>query len=141
MSYGDVMRAAAKGDAAKFLPFAPRLDIWYRSNKLKGTLPGKYSSASLVDIIDDLGVGFNTMIPDFLDFDDESDYIHRGLGLLTSAASNTHKIKLHNVEYTAQELASGLKVTYKTPYGEVYNITRLDDGMLSQGITAAAVVK
>lgn len=141
MSYRDVMLSAVKGEAADFLPFAPRLDIWYRSNKLRGTLPKEYENASLIDVIDDLGVGFNTMIPDFLDCDYESDWVHRGLGLLTSATSNTHRIILHNVDYTAEELPEGLKVTYKTPYGEVYNITRLDDDMMSQGITSAAVVK
>ena len=141
MNYKDLMMDALNGEAAQFLPFAPRLDIWYRSNKLRGTLPGKYSNATLVDIIDDLDIGYNTMIPDFLDYDDESDYVHRGLGLLTSSTSTAHKVKLHNVDYVAEETPEGLKVTYKTPYGDVYNITRLDDDMMSQGITSAAVVK
>ncbi len=141
MSFKELMTDVLKGEAAAHLPFAPRLDIWYRSNKLRGTLPDKYKNVSLVDIIDDLGVGFNTMIPDFLEHDDESDYVHRGLGLLTSSTSTVHKIKLHNVSYTAEETSNGLKVTYKTPFGEVYNITRLDEEMMSQGITSAAVVK
>ena len=113
MGYADAMRAAARGEAAEFLPFAPRLDIWYRSNRIRGTLPAKYKNASLIDVIDDLGVGFNTMIPDFLDCTDESDYIHRGLGIMTGATSNAHIIKLHNVDYTAEELPQGLKVTYR----------------------------
>ena len=141
MSFRELMSDVLKGEAAQHLPFAPRLDIWYRSNKLRGTLPEKYKSAALIDIIDELGVGYNTMIPDFLEYDDESDYVHRGLGLLTSSTSTAHKVILHNVDYTAEETAEGLKVTYKTPYGEVYNITRLDDDMLKQGITSAAVVK
>ena len=89
------------------------------ATNLEALLPDKYKNASLVDIIDDLGVGYNTMIPDFLEYDDESDYVHRGLGLLTSSTSTVHKIKLHNVSYTAEETPKGLKVTYKTPFGEV----------------------
>jgi len=141
MSYKDVMMDVVKGKAAAFLPFAPRLDIWYRSNKLCGTLPQKYKNASLINIIDDLQVGYNTMIPDFLECDGEQDYIHRGLGLLTSATSNTHNIVLHNVDVESKDTSKGLLVTYKTPFGEVSNITRLDNDMKAQGITAAATVK
>ncbi|MBT3319931.1 MAG: hypothetical protein HN948_03195 [Clostridia bacterium] len=140
MSYKKVMMDVIRGNAADFLPFAPRLDIWYRSNKLRGTLPPKYKNASLSDIIDDLDVGYNTMIPDFLECDSEDDYIHRGIGLLTSATSNTHKVVFHNVEVAAEQTAKGLLVTYTTPFGKVSNITRLDDEMKAQGITAAAVV-
>jgi len=141
MSYKKVMMDVIRGGAAEFVPFAPRLDIWYRSNKLRGTLPQKYKNASLSDVIDDLQIGYNTMIPDFLDCDSEQDYIHRGIGLLTGATSNTHKVIFNNVDVTSEHTSKGLLVTYKTPHGEVSNITRLDDEMKSQGITAAAVVK
>ena len=141
MSYKEVMMDVIRGSAAAFVPFAPRLDIWYRSNKLRGTLPDKYKNASLGDVIDDLQIGYNTMIPDFLEYDSESDYIHRGIGLLTSATSNTHKVAFSNVDVTSEQTSKGLLVTYTTPFGKVSNITRLDDEMKSQGITAAAVVE
>ena len=46
---------AIHGRAAQYLPFAPRLDIWYRANKLRGTLPAEYKNHGLLDIIDELG--------------------------------------------------------------------------------------
>jgi hypothetical protein len=35
----------------------PRLDIWYKSNMLKGTLPEKYKNSTLREIVNDLGLG------------------------------------------------------------------------------------
>ena len=123
------------GRAAQYLPFAPRLDIWYRANKLRGTLPPEYKNHGLLDIIDDLDVGYNTMIPDYLDMAEQDDYINRGTGFYFSNTSNCYKIKFHNVGISHQETGGNLRVKYKTPFGELETHTIHDDEMKCQGIT------
>ena len=36
------------------LPYLPRLDIWYNSNKFRGTLPDKYRNGTLKELTEDL---------------------------------------------------------------------------------------
>ncbi len=133
-----MMMNVIKGDAVAFVPFAPRLDIWYRSHSMRGTLPEKYKNASLLNIIDDLDIGFNTMIPDFLNNDDQEDVLHNGLGILGSSTSSVCRVRFHNVEIESEKSNGIVKVLYKTPYGNLGTVTKLDKEMKSQGITVPA---
>jgi hypothetical protein len=53
------------GKKVDHLPFIPRLDIWYKANKFRNTLPGKYKNATLNEIVGDIGLGYHTVVPDF----------------------------------------------------------------------------
>ena len=60
--------------------FVPRLDIWYNAHKTRGTLPGGYQDLSLREITRKLGVGFHSVVPDFIRTGNEEDIYHRALG-------------------------------------------------------------
>jgi len=61
------MLKAIAGQPTERIPYVPRLDLWYRANKLAGTLPGKYADSNLMEITDDLGVGYHAIIPNIQD--------------------------------------------------------------------------
>ena len=68
MNYRDKILKIIKGQSLNHILFVPRLDLWYKSNKIKDTLPNKYKDFTLKDITRDLGVGFHSVIPDFRNF-------------------------------------------------------------------------
>jgi hypothetical protein len=41
------------------------MDLWYRANRLAGTLPARYRDASLVEMVDDMDIGYHAVVPDF----------------------------------------------------------------------------
>lgn len=141
INHRKIMTDVLQGKAAEFLPFAPRLDIWYKSNKLMGTLPDKYKNAELLDIIDDLEVGYNTMIPDYLDVESEEEYYDRGIEFVHTRTSSVWKLRIHNVKRTVEMQGNKMVVSYETPYGTVSNATVHDMEQLKQGVTIAAHTK
>ncbi|MCC7355278.1 MAG: hypothetical protein IT330_16155 [Anaerolineae bacterium] len=48
---------ALRGQQPDYIPFLPRMDLWYNYHKGYGTLPAPYQNASLWDIQRDLGIG------------------------------------------------------------------------------------
>jgi len=138
INHKKILTDVLKGRAPEFLPFAPRLDIWYRSNKLNGTLPDKYKNAELFDILDDLEVGYNTMIPDYLDIESEEETYDRGLEFVHTRTSSVYKVRFRNVKRTVDFAGTDMVVTYETPHGTVRTITNLDEEQCKQGITIPA---
>ncbi len=58
MTYKERMLKAAKGEWADHLPWVPRIDLWYNSNSMRGTLPKPFKQdASLDEIADYIGGG------------------------------------------------------------------------------------
>ena len=45
MTRKDRMLAAIRGEPTDRIPWAPRLDLWYRANRRAGTLPPQYAGA------------------------------------------------------------------------------------------------
>lgn len=90
-----------EGNEQDRMLFTPRLDIWYNSNKKRGTLPQEYLNYSLEEIRIDLGVDMSV----------------RG--------GKVFKIKMHNVEIKEERLSDKFIKHYVTPVGwvsEEYNI-------------------
>ena len=49
MSHRQTMLDAIAGRPTDRIPYAPRLDLWFRANQRAGTLPAKYRNATLRD--------------------------------------------------------------------------------------------
>ena len=141
INHKKIMTDVLQGRAAEFLPFAPRLDIWHRSNKLSGTLPKEYRNATLFDVLDDLEVGYNTMIPDYVDVESEEETYDRGLDFIHTRTSSVFKTRIHNVKRTVEYQGNKMIAHYETPYGTLSTATVHDEPMLKQGITIPAHTK
>lgn len=68
--YKDMMLATLRRERIDQVSFVPRLDLWYNANKRVGTLPDKYKNASLINIVDDLDLGYYAIVPNFRNFKD-----------------------------------------------------------------------
>jgi hypothetical protein len=76
-----VFRLRHGGDLPDRLPWAPRLEFWYRARVRSGTLPAGLRGLSLPEIADRLGMGCYSVVPDFTDCPRETDMLDCALGI------------------------------------------------------------
>ena len=66
MNHKERMLKAARGEKVDHLPWAPRIDLWYKANSHRGTLPSKYRPGVAIDeIADDIGGAYHKVVPEF----------------------------------------------------------------------------
>lgn len=117
------------------LPFVPRLDLWYKANSLRGTLPDKYRHASLMDIVEDLDVGYHCLLPDFSRFEYADGDADIGLGVYHLDV-NCYETIFHNIDKHIDRSVPGqVRTTYHTPKGDISTTCVMDDRMRTSGIT------
>ncbi len=134
--------ATLKGQPTDALPFVPRIDNWFYAQKAQGTLPDRLKNATLQEMVDDLGIGYHSIIPNFQGWRDGGcQDLHVGLGLYDLALSPWH-IELHNVGIKSERLPGGKhRVEYETPYGVISTETVYTDAMKKNGITLYVITK
>ena len=96
-----ILTAAAKKPVDK-LPFGARIDLWYNYHSANSTLPEKYKGWSMVDILRDLGAGFQVML-------------EAGGG----TPLTMWKEDFHNMEVAVSEKPPFTTTEYTTPVGRV----------------------
>ena len=132
------MLAAIRGEPTDQLPWAPRLDLWYRANKLASTLPSEYRNASLMDLLDDLGWGYHAVIPNYKDLRDSTDEDHKAIGIYNLWMMPTRTV-LENVDYVVERHGDETRVEYNTPHGKISTTMIYNETMLQSGITSPHV--
>lgn len=133
-THKDNMLSAIAGRPTDRLPWAPRLDLWYKANKRAGTLPPRYRNASLIDLVDDLDIGYHAIVPDFRDVRDPLDDADRALGIYNLWMMPCRTI-LENVRGTVRVDGDSTIVEYETPKGTLRTRVIYDEAMRSAGIT------
>jgi hypothetical protein len=113
------MLKAARGEWPDQLPWVPRIDLWYNSNSLRGTLPSRYPPGVTQDgIADDIGGGYHKIVPDFLSARSSEDTIDRGLGIFRLWGM-PYRAELAGVEREVKKEGEATRVIYHTPIGSV----------------------
>ena len=118
MTHKQRMFAVLRGETSDRIPWAPRLDLWYRANKRAGTLPEKYRKASLMELVDDVGMGFHAVVPAFKDLRGLEDEVDRGLGIYNLGCM-PYQTVLENVERSVRVEGDRTFVEYRTPVGAI----------------------
>jgi len=138
MTPKEQMLAAIRGEPSDRIPWAPRLDLWFRAHQRAGTLPAKYRKASLRDLTDDLGMGYHGVVPDFRDLRGPEDDADRALGIY-NLRSMPYQTVLENVRRRVRVEGDRTLVQYETPHGSIETITVYDDAMARAGISITHV--
>ncbi len=113
------MLKAARGEWADRLPWVPRIDLWYNSNSMRGTLPPPFKQdASLDEIADFLGGGYHKVVPEFLKVRTPEDNIDRGLGVYRLWGM-AYRPDLVGVDRQVKREGDITEVAYHTPVGSV----------------------
>ena len=132
------MLSTLTGKPVEYIPWAPRLDLWYRANKLAGTLPQKYQNASLIEIVDDFDWGFHAIVPNFRDLRNPNDDVHRALGIY-NLWNMPYKTVFENIDWTARVEGDKTFVEYDTPTGKITTGFMYDESMRKAGISITHV--
>jgi len=119
MTHKERMLRAARGEWADWLPWAPRIDLWYNANARRGTLPAKYPrNASLDEIAADIGGGYHKVVPQFLETRSPEDTVDRGLGIYRLPGM-AYRTELTGVDREVKREGDATTVIYHTPVGSV----------------------
>jgi len=111
------MLKAARGEKADQLPWAPRIDLWYKANSYRRTLPSKYRQGVAIDeIADDIGGAYHKVVPEFRRAPEDD--LNRGLGLF-HLREGVYRPELVGVDREAREEGETTTVAYHTPVGSV----------------------
>ena len=141
MNWRERIIKTIKSERVDFLPFAPRLDLWYKSNKLNGTLPQKYKNSSLENIALDLDVGFNYVVPDFRNFIDRKSGGILGLGIY-DLKTNPYRIIMDSIDFESVTNREGLTTSFfETPYGKIITKTLYNEKMRLDGATIGHTIE
>jgi len=140
MTYKERLLATLKGESTDQLPFLPRLDLWYRANKRNGTLPSKYKNATLGQILEDMGLGFHAVIPDFQDLCSPDDDVDRALGIYRLWFI-PYRAVLQNIERKVHYEGDTTTVEYYTPKGNLRTRVIYDETMKKAGITITHIAE
>lgn len=138
MTHRERMLAAIRGEPCDRLPYAPRLDLWYRANKRAGKLPEKYRDATLEDILEAHDLGCHAVIPPLKDIRSIDDEVDRGIGIY-NIWTFPHRTVLENIERRYSVDGSRTLVEYETPYGSITTEVVYDVGMKDAGITISHI--
>lgn len=138
MTHRERMLAALQGRPTDCLPFVPRLDLWYSANRYNGTLPDRYKKASLLEIVQDLDVGFHTVSADRSLYDDSLDIIDRALGIW-GVRTMPHRTTFRDIRRNIAYEGDSVVVEYLTPVGNIRTRTLYNESMRRAGISLSHV--
>jgi len=101
------------------IPFVPRMDLWYASNKRNNTLPEKYKCSSLMDITRDMGVGYHSVVPNFRDLYNTRSGALQGLGIY-DLKNNPYIVIPDSIDMDFNTDSNGKTSNiFRTPYGKI----------------------
>lgn len=110
MTHRERFMAVIEGETPDRLPWAPRLELWYRARNTQGTLPPKYGGKTLPQIRELLDCG------------------HPGSG------APIYKVEYGGgIQIKSEETENRLHRTYVTPVGEVDELFRVDNEAKRKG--------
>lgn len=134
------MLAAIRGEPCDALPWAPRLDLWYNANKRANTLPAKYKDASLIEIADDMDVGFHAVVPQFRDLRNPEDDIDRALGVY-NLHTMPYRTVFENMRRNVTIDGDRTIVEYETKAGKISTAVLYDESMRKAGISITHITE
>jgi methylmalonyl-CoA mutase cobalamin-binding domain/chain len=112
--------AAMRGEMVDVIPFAPRLDLWWLANSLKGTLPQQYREMKHDEIARANGWALYKMVPDFTSVvRGPEDVLHRAIGLYCFRQAVYRWEFGGDVEIRVEGEGGQERVEYRTPRGTV----------------------
>ncbi len=130
---------AMRGGIPDMLPYTPRFDLWYNSNRYRGTLPERHQGRSADEIARAEGWALHKVIPELLEAVDPRENVTRGIGLY-SLKENGYRIDFSpDVELVVTKIRRGdeeaTRVEYHTPKGVVSTKEVINEEMRNAGVS------
>ena len=131
MTQRERILAAVRGETPDRLPFVSRLEFWYHARCHDQSLPPDLRSLTLMEIADQLGVGYYAVVPDFTDYrgDEMAD---RALGIIRLAVL-PFQVTLEGVDRRVLSYGPRTVVEYHTPAGKFRTAYEFTAEMIASG--------
>ena len=134
MNVRDTMLGVIRGETPAGLLLVPRMDIWYNRNKARRTLPAGFEEKSLPEILEALGLGLHSVVPDFIRSAPEADLYHRALGFYNNPEF-AYRVDFSAVKFDVERTDVELKVRYFGAAGEITTACRFGRALLESGVS------
>ena len=134
MTAKENMLHVIRGQTPEGLLCVPRLDIWYNRNKTRQTLPAGFEHLSLQEVVSKLGLGFHSVVPDFIRSAPEEDLYHRSLGFYNNPAF-PYRVDFSAVAFEVEKSDSELKVRYHSAHGDITTSCRFGRAVFDSGVS------
>jgi hypothetical protein len=128
------MLAAARGETPDIIPYAPRIDLWYHSNRERDTLPEEYAASCADDIARAEGWALHKVVPEFMDYGEDA-IIDRLLGIYRMPCQSFHSHIPDSVEREVKREGEQTHVKYHTPKGTVQGTIVYTEEMRRSGVS------
>ncbi|MDQ7815571.1 MAG: uroporphyrinogen decarboxylase family protein [Melioribacteraceae bacterium] len=134
------MLSVIRGETPDGLLFVPRLDIWYNYNKAHNTLPEGYENLSLSEVVSKLGVGFHSVVPDFIHSAPVESIYHRALGFYNNP-DFPYSVDFSSVDFDVTQSNDELKVIYHTGHGDLTTRCSYGEELFNSGNSIPEVIE
>lgn len=134
MTHRERILAAIRGERVDQVPWVPRLDLWYKANRYRGTLPRAWAELPLWAILRILGVGRHEVIPDFLDVEHPDEVADQSLGL-AHVRNQPYRWRFRRTERIVERSGGTYRIAYRTPVGTVTTTLVHTPQMRRDGVT------
>lgn len=134
MNVREAMLQIIRGQTPDGLLFVPRMDIWYNRNKARRTLPSGLEDHSLQEILELLGLGLHSVVPDFIRSAPEEDLYHRALGFYNNPEF-PYRVDFSAVKFDVEKTDTEWKLRYYGRAGEITTACRAGRALLDSGVS------
>ncbi len=138
MDHRQRILSAIRGEPADQVPWAPRLDFWYRARLRNRTLPDDLKGLSLSDIARRIGAAVYATIPDFTTSPEGEE--NRTLGML-GWADCPYDIEFDGVERRISMNGRETVIEYRSPAGILRTACIFTDEMLDAGASMSWITR
>jgi uroporphyrinogen-III decarboxylase len=112
------------------IPWIPRLEIWYKAHKRRGTLPEKYQTWSLREIEKDLGIGTPARV---------GRRNPHGANIPTLVGNKLFRVEFMDLDIRIHKNGYERRTEYSTPLGAVSTLHRSSQELELAGIQGIEV--
>lgn len=137
--YGSMLRAL-RGERTSRLPFAPRMDLWYIANRVRGTLPESLRGFDLPSLARALGIDAHAFKADLTLQRPDEDYALLGFGL----ENHVHfpfRFSWDDLDLQSAAADATITTVVRTPSGTLRTDMRLTEQMHRDGISMPFVTR
>ena len=133
MTHRQRLLMAVRGDMPDCIPYAPRIDLWFNANSLKGTLPRRHAGKTSDEIALSEGWALHKVVADHLRQPNSDAMLHRALGVHFLKEYVTHFTFSDRVKIEIKREGDRTRICYTTAKGSITTSTVYSQEMRRSG--------
>ena len=133
MTHKQRMLMAVQGEMPDHIPYAPRIDLWFNANSMKGTLPARHRGKNTDEIALSEGWALHKVVADHLRQPNPDAMLHRALGVHFMKEYVAHFTFTDRVKIDVQRESERTRIRYTTAKGSITTSTTYSQEMRRSG--------